>query len=244
VSEPTVIRPRGGEVVSDSPERRLEILCERDELHATWSRFGPRRDGADLHVHRHHADVFYVLEGELTIRLGVDDEQVVAPAGTLALVPPLVVHGFRNASDADVVYLNLHAPGMRFADYLRALRDARPFSYDQEDPPADGGRPTTEVLLGGSVAEVDAVGIAVASLGPDEPPSAPHVHRRHRRSFYVLEGELALTSGDAEIRAPAGSWVDVPAGVEHAVAPADSEAVRFLDVHTPSFGLGALDQQP
>ena len=142
-----VVAPREGEVVGDSPQRRLEILSEHDDLHATWSRFAARREGADLHVHRRHCDVFYVLEGELTLRLGVDDEQVAAPAGTLALVPPLVVHGFRNASAADVRYLNLHAPGMRFADYLRALRDGRTLAYDQEEPPPDGGRPRARRLF-------------------------------------------------------------------------------------------------
>jgi mannose-6-phosphate isomerase-like protein (cupin superfamily) len=244
VSEPAVIRPREGELISDSPERRLEILCEHDELHATWSRFGPRRDGADLHVHRRHVDVFYVLDGELTIRLGAGDEQVAAPAGTLALVPPLVVHGFRNASDADVVYLNLHAPGMWFADYLRALRDGRAFTYDQEEPPADGGRPTTEALLGVPRADLDAIGIAEASCSPEDALGVPHGHGRHRRSLYVFEGELALMWGNGELRAPAGSWVDVPAGVEHAVAAVGSESVRLLDVHTPSFGLGASDRLP
>ena len=67
------------------------------------------------------------------------------PAGTLARVPPDVVHGFRNASDADERYLNLHAPGREFANFMRALRDGRtpPASYDQHAPPPDGGRPTT-----------------------------------------------------------------------------------------------------
>jgi mannose-6-phosphate isomerase-like protein (cupin superfamily) len=236
VSEPAVIRPREGELLGDSPERRLEILCEHDEVHATWSRFGPRRDGADLHVHRHHADVFYVLDGELTIRLGVGDEQVAAPAGTLALVPPLVVHGFRNASDADVVYLNLHAPGMRFAEYLRALRDGRAFAYDQEEPPADGGRSPTDALLDVPRADLGSIGIAAVTCDPDGAGAAPRVRHGHRRSLYVLDGELALTSSDSSLRASAGSWVDVPAGVEHAVAAADMEPVRFLDVHTPGFG--------
>jgi mannose-6-phosphate isomerase-like protein (cupin superfamily) len=111
MGEPTVIPPGGGEVLGDSPDRRVEILSDHAALHATWSRFGPRRDGADLHVHRRHTDLFYVLEGELTVRLGPEGESVVAPAGTLARVPPLVVHGFRNGSDAELRYLNFHAPG-------------------------------------------------------------------------------------------------------------------------------------
>ena len=66
MNEPTVIAPGGGEVIGDAPDRRVEILSEHDALHATWSRFGPRREGADLHVHRRHTDLFYVLAGELT----------------------------------------------------------------------------------------------------------------------------------------------------------------------------------
>src|SRR3954453_13772846 len=135
---PTVIAPGGGEIIGDSADRRVEILSEHDAVHATWSRFGPRRDGADLHIHRRHSDLFYVLDGELTLKLGPDGGEGAAPAGSLARVPPLVVHGFRNASDADVRYLNFHAPGEGFADYLRALRDGREFSYDQYPPPAGG----------------------------------------------------------------------------------------------------------
>src|SRR3954462_10211082 len=110
MSEPTVIPPGGGEVVGDSPERRVEILSDDDALHATWSRFAPGRDGADLHVHRRHSDLFYVLDGELTARLGPRGGPVAVRAGPLPRVPPLVVHGFRNAGEREVRYLNLHAP--------------------------------------------------------------------------------------------------------------------------------------
>ena len=84
MSGPTVIAPGRGEVVGDSPERRVEILSDHDPLHATWSRFGPGREGADLHVHRRHTDLFYVLEGELTVMLGVEGKTQRVKAGTLA----------------------------------------------------------------------------------------------------------------------------------------------------------------
>src|SRR3954449_6754503 len=110
-----VVAPGGGEVIGDAADRRVEILSDHDALHATWSRFGPGREGADLHVHRRHSDLFYVLAGELTVRLGPEGDEVVARAGTLVRVPPLVVHGFRNGSSAEVRYLNFHAPGQGFA---------------------------------------------------------------------------------------------------------------------------------
>ena len=236
---PTVIPPGGGEIVGDSPDRRVEILSDDPRLNATWSRFGPYRDGADLHIHRRHTDLFYVLEGEFTLMLGPDGDEVVLPAGTLARVPPLVVHGFRNGSDAELRYLNLHAPGRRFADYLRAMRDGREFSYDQFEPPADGGRPATEAVIGGG-ADVEEIG--VAEVGGDALDEEPHVHRRHVESIYVIAGDLSVTAGDRELRAEPGSWVQLPPDVPHSLASIGT--VRFLNLHTPSCGLGALDHYP
>jgi quercetin dioxygenase-like cupin family protein len=246
MSGPTVTAPGAGEVVGDSSDRRVEILAEHDAMHATWSRFGPRRDGADLHVHRRHTDIFYVLAGELTVRLGVEDANVVVPAGELVRVPPLVVHGYRNGGDAELRYLNFHAPGQGFAEYMRGLAAGRRVPFDQEPRPADGGRPTTEAVIGGGgavLADVEPIGIASASIEPGAPVPA-HVHRRHVESLYVLAGELALTIGDRELRARAGSWVELPPGVPHALSAAGAEPVRLLDLQTPSCGLGALDQHP
>jgi quercetin dioxygenase-like cupin family protein len=240
-----VIEPGGGEVVGDSPERRIEILSDDDAVHATWTRYGPRREGADLHVHRRHSDLFYVLQGELTVRLGPEGETVSVPAGKLVHVPPLVVHGFRNGSDAELRYLNLHVPGHRFADFLRALRDGRSFVYDQEPPPEDGGRPISEAVIGGGRRVADGVAlladsdeIAIAETSNGAAPSPPHVHSRHVESLFVLEGELALTAGDRERRVTAGSWAQVPAGVPHSVAVA--ERSRALHLHTPGCGFGAF----
>jgi mannose-6-phosphate isomerase-like protein (cupin superfamily) len=248
VGEPVLVPPGGGEVVGDSPDRRVEIVSDDETLNATWSRFGPHRDGADLHVHREHTDLFYVLAGELTVRLGLDDDADVVAAGTLARVPPLVVHGFRNGSDGELRYLNFHAPGWGFADYLRAMRDGRSFSYDQHPPPPDGGRPVTEVAIGGSLAtsesdgrrmallaDVEAITVAEISCeggGSTLPPL--EVHQDHVVSLYILEGELRIVAAGREHRAEAGTWVQVPGGVPYALAPADG--VRFLEIHTPHGG--------
>jgi mannose-6-phosphate isomerase-like protein (cupin superfamily) len=214
MSAPTVIPAGQGEVVGDSPERRVEILSERDALHATWSRYAPGREGADLHVHRRHVDFFYVLEGELTLRLGVEDEQVALAAGRLARIPPMVVHGFRNGSAAEVRYLNLHAPGLGFAEYMRALGDGRATDFDQEPPPEEGVRPSSEAVIGpaegGMVTE-----LSVAD--GREAESAP------ARFLYVLDGELMVDGGP---RAEAGAWLELPAGRPYALAgPA-----RVLDI--------------
>jgi mannose-6-phosphate isomerase-like protein (cupin superfamily) len=203
-----VIPPREGEVVGDSPDRRVEILSDVGSLHATWSRFGPRRAGAGLHIHHHHSDLFYVLAGELTVKLGPDGDETVAPVGTLVRIPPLVVHGFRNGGDAEVRYLNFHAPGQGFADYMRGLSD-----FDQDDPPADGGRSVSEVAIaGGDGVLCEADEIAVAVLSDDGERS----HAEHVTSLYVLEGDLA------------GTWLQVPAGEPYRVSG------RHVEVRTPA----------
>jgi mannose-6-phosphate isomerase-like protein (cupin superfamily) len=212
MSELSVIPPGGGEIVGDSPDRRVEILSDHDVLHTTWSRFGPGRDGADLHVHRRHTDLFYVLAGELTVRLGVEGEEVAVPAGNLVRVPPMVVHGFRNAGDSELRYLNFHAPGVGFADYMRGIRDGRRVGFDQEPPPADGIRPATDAVIGppGAAAGELAIGelSGQQSLAIDD----------GIEWLYVLDGELKLTGAERELRAPAGSWVRLASGALYAVA--------------------------
>lgn len=255
--EAVLIPGGGGELVGDAPDRRIEILSEDNALHSTWSRYGPHRDGADLHVHREHTDLFYVLEGTLTVRLGTEDEQVPVGPGNLVRVPPLVVHGFRNASDGELRYLNFHAPGQGFADFMRGLRDGRDVSYDQFPPPADGGRPKTEAAIGfrevvaeenglcvDLLADVEAIGFAEMRAEPGSVAPPAHLHREHVESYYVLEGELMVTVGGRELSAAAGSWMQIPRGVPHAVAASGTDGARYLDVHTPSYGLGARDEFP
>jgi mannose-6-phosphate isomerase-like protein (cupin superfamily) len=217
VSEIAVIPAGGGEVVGDSPERRVEILSDRETLAATWSRFGPHRTGADLHVHREHSDLFYVLEGEFTLMLGMGAEPVVLPAGKLVCVPPMVVHGFRNGGHADVRYLNFHAPGMQFAEYLRALRDGRRFSYDQHEPPADGGRPTSLVSVGESI-ESDHIVVRERQLEPGSVDHDPPT--RALRSLFILDG------------ADRGTWLEIPPGA----SPTLRAATRYLEILTPGRG--------
>ena len=230
MSAPTLIPPGGGEIIGDAPDRRVEVLSDHDALHATWSRFGPRRDGANLHIHRLHTDFFYVLEGELTVRVGVEDDNRVVPAGQLVSVPPLVVHGFRNASEADVKYLNLHAPGAGFIQYMRGIRDGARVDMDQEDPPSEGIRPASEARIGDASVVFDAIAIEEVRCEPGAAEGPPRVGDRHLVWYYVLEGELALTAGPHEVHAHTGSWIKLPPGAPHAAAAAGPEPVRFLEI--------------
>jgi thiamine-phosphate pyrophosphorylase len=90
------------------------VLPELDILDYVVS---PDYDGAGRHVHLRHADCFYVLEGELELR--VDGEVVRAGPGTSVVVPPGVEHEFTSVGRAR--FLNVHAPGCGFVDHLRKV---------------------------------------------------------------------------------------------------------------------------
>jgi quercetin dioxygenase-like cupin family protein len=255
LDEATLIQAAGGEVVGDTPDRRVEILSDEESLHATWSRFGPGRDGADLHVHREHTDLFFVLEGELTLRLGPRGDAVAVQAGALALVPPMVVHGFRNAGEAEVRYLNLHAPGRGFADFMRARRDGREFAYDQHPPPADGGRPPAEATLGERLRVVERPGrrievladrpeIAVAAVAGDPGAVVPETAPADRlESLYVLGGELIVSAGGPELRGGPGAFLQVAPGAARSITFGASEPTRYLSLRTPSPRLHAARER-
>lgn len=229
----TVIPPGAGEVIGDAPHRRVEVVCEHDALHATWMRLAGGGEGADLHVHRRHTDLFYILAGELTVRLGPEGEAVAAPAGTLARIPPLVVHGYRNASDAEVRFLNLHAPGTGFAAYLRALRDGGEHTFDQEPPPPDGGRPPAEAsITPGEAPARRGDGVDVGEITVESGPSPPLERADDLAAAYVLEGALDVALADSRQRAEAGAWVTIPAGVAHAFAA--GAPARYLRVRAPA----------
>jgi quercetin dioxygenase-like cupin family protein len=162
------------------------------------------------------------------VRLGPEDRQVTVPAGSVARVPPNVVHGFRNASDADVRYLNFHAPGQRFTDYMRGLRDGVKFAYDQFDPPEDGGVPATAAAVGEPVVDIEALRLEERVGEQDEDV---HTHD-FVASLYVLEGEVVLNlDGERHTLSP-GTFAQVPAGIPHALA--FPERARFLSLRTPN----------
>jgi mannose-6-phosphate isomerase-like protein (cupin superfamily) len=69
----------------------------------------PRREGPPPHHHDAEDDAFLILEGELTFGADGHDDVVAGP-GTFVLVPPGVVHTFRNDGDVPVRMVNVHAP--------------------------------------------------------------------------------------------------------------------------------------
>jgi quercetin dioxygenase-like cupin family protein len=252
---PVLLRPGEGEAIFDGPDRTIRILADRDELALTWFRDEPGQEGPEPHVHRRHTDAFYVLEGELEFGLGPELTRMTGTAGTLAAAPPNVVHTFRNASDATVVFLNIHAPSMGFAEMLRAARDGRDEEaeeFDQFEPPGDGGRPLPDAALRGpgegesitvgersallkaDGADVDGFfSLTETTLEPGCRGPVPHRHRVLVDSSYILAGTLALQLAGEWVEAGTGAFALVPPGTVHTFANRSPQDVRVLNLIAP-----------
>jgi len=86
------VGPQGGGVRLKASEAETGGWC------SVWEgRVEAGMVGAGLHFHRARDEFFFVLEGELELRLG--EESQVVRAGTFAFVPRGTVHGFRNPGD-------------------------------------------------------------------------------------------------------------------------------------------------
>jgi quercetin dioxygenase-like cupin family protein len=152
VPNPDVLRVlsvQSGETITEQERRNVLILADGPELTITWTRYASGEDGPDLHVHREHTDAVCVLDGALTFPVGPDGaERVSLGPGGFAAVPPNVVHTFVNDSGGEARWLNFHAPDEGFAASLRGRRDGSDPGFDSFDPPAGGGLPAVEVVVG------------------------------------------------------------------------------------------------
>jgi mannose-6-phosphate isomerase-like protein (cupin superfamily) len=229
----------------------FEIKVGRPELVLTETRYEPGQDGPDPHVHHHHCDAFWVLDGKLELGFGPPPgERREVVAGAFALVPPDVVHTFRNPGPGHATFLNMHAPGLGFDEYLRS-GFAVPF--DQHDPPEDGGRPASEVVLlepgegerlelGPSMLTVKAgaddgmgsLAVTDSTVAPGFPGPVLHHHERMVDSFYVLEGSIEITLGDERLTAGPCTYAAVPPGTAHTFGNPGPDPARVLNVMGPA----------
>jgi quercetin dioxygenase-like cupin family protein len=225
---------------------RIVIKAGFEQLCITESVFDRARPGAGPHVHRQHADSFYVLEGELAIL--VDDEEHAVGPGACVCAPPNVVHGFRSTSAAR--YLNFHTPDAGFASNLRERDRGEPGGFDSVDVAAGSGRSGSDAILlrVGEGERLEAnKRIATIKIGREElsliefelePGFAgpdPHTHDDHVDSFYVVDGEAEFVVGDEKLLLGPGSFVAAPPGVVHTFSGGPGRS-RLLNVHAPSVG--------
>jgi mannose-6-phosphate isomerase-like protein (cupin superfamily) len=69
----------------------------------------PNSDGPGAHLHEDNDEVFYVIEGTVSILLG--EEWLEAQKGTFIRIPAKTIHDFANRSDKQAGLLNFFIPG-------------------------------------------------------------------------------------------------------------------------------------
>jgi quercetin dioxygenase-like cupin family protein len=113
----------------------------------------PGFPGPPRHYHEQVLDMFYVLDGTLTVQIG--DERVELGPGGFACVPPGAIHTFSNPTDAPVRFLNFNTPS-GWEHYMRDLGKAL----------ADGV--TTQAEIGQIASRYDFHLAAPAATGPQD----------------------------------------------------------------------------
>jgi mannose-6-phosphate isomerase-like protein (cupin superfamily) len=118
--EATVHRPGEGEQIGGPTAVTIKATGEEtnDSFYLGEVVVQPGFPGPPPHIHERLHDMFYVLDGTLTMRLG--DETTELPAGSFACVPPGVVHTFSNPGERPVRVLNFNTPA-GWENYMRDL---------------------------------------------------------------------------------------------------------------------------
>jgi quercetin dioxygenase-like cupin family protein len=92
----------------------------------------PGSPGPRPHFHRHHEEAFYVLEGELTVRVG--SSKIVAPVGSFVVVPRGVVHQPSNPGRQPTRVLLVFSPGGMDRFFEEAAAGRIPLAAVPDDP--------------------------------------------------------------------------------------------------------------
>lgn len=107
---PTIRKPTQGRTIAVVGDV-YRFLATGDDTNGKYAMFEaivPPGGGPPPHVHSREEESFYVLEGEITFRIGED--QLVASAGMFANMPVGTPHSFKNESSKPAKMLISVAP--------------------------------------------------------------------------------------------------------------------------------------
>jgi quercetin dioxygenase-like cupin family protein len=91
---------------------RMVVKVRDEDTNGAYSMYDntipPGSPGPRPHIHRHHEEAFYVLEGELIVRVG--PRTITASAGSFVVVPRGVVHQPLNPGTQPTRFLLIFSP--------------------------------------------------------------------------------------------------------------------------------------
>jgi mannose-6-phosphate isomerase-like protein (cupin superfamily) len=124
VMDGVVHRPGEGERLTVGTSETV-IKASGDDTDGSFflseTTIAPGFPGPPPHRHERLTDMFYVLDGVLTVRVG--EETYELGAGSFVCAPPGVVHTFSNPGEQPVRFLNFTTPG-GWENYMRDLSAA------------------------------------------------------------------------------------------------------------------------
>lgn len=77
--------------------------------------------GAPVHIHMKMVEIFYVIEGEVSLIIG--SEHIVGRAGDVILIPKGTPHGFSNKEEKPLRILIMFTPALGQEKFFRAIDD-------------------------------------------------------------------------------------------------------------------------
>lgn len=130
------VGPDDGEVLGNPVGGRMVVKVRDADTRGSYSihenTIPPGSPGPRPHIHRNHDEAFYVLDGELTVRVG--PRTIVAPAGSFVVVPRGSVHQPSNPGTRPTRVLLFFSPGGMDGFFEEAAEGRIPLQAVPEDP--------------------------------------------------------------------------------------------------------------
>lgn len=212
----------------------------------------PGIEGPARHRHPTSDQVYFVVEGEVTIELG--QEVKTAGKNSVVYIPAGTPHHNWNPGDTTEVHLEVIAPqpspAMPLAEFVDTKEGGNGRGYVRTadeailagDPPYPGMDMTFEWLVSREIGPEHA-SIYLAEVRPNS--RGPHLHVHDFDQFYfVLEGSMAVQIGAKEYEAGPNTLVVLPAGVPHRQWNPGSEPERHIAILAPEPAVADSDDDP
>ncbi|MGW1544447.1 cupin domain-containing protein [Streptomyces sp. NPDC002309] len=129
-----IVRAAEAETIEDDPDAVFSLLADSSACGGALSTLqvtlAAGTDGAPPHLHRHSAEMFYLLDGAAEILSG--DDVVTAERGDLVVIPPDKPHAFAATPGTGADILIVITPGVERFEYFRHIQRIRLGEVDRE----------------------------------------------------------------------------------------------------------------